>query len=121
MAVYDKLIRHVERNYVGIQSAIYRPAVSALICAPSFEWRETLSQLDELGLMSVLDTKRQLRDIARLSLLASRPCTREKLRAAFAEAERDLDATLALIGQIGDARGLDLIDTTDDDQIVSIV
>lgn len=121
LGTYGGLIHHVQQQYADIQGSIYLPAVSTLICASNVEWHEALHRLDEFGILSVLDTKSELLDIARLSLIASRPHTPADLRAQFATAGRDFDATLALIGRIRDSYGLDLIDSTTDDQIVSIV
>ena len=114
---YKLLVEHVERQLPEIKNSLYRPPVSFRICAPDFDWRKTLSQLDELGLMAVLDTKRQLLDIALLSLLASRPKTATELGKQFHAVGRDLDAVLALIERLRNEFGLDLIDTTEKGEI----
>jgi hypothetical protein len=121
LAVYHGLLQHVEKQYAEVQDGIYRPAVSMLICAPDFDWHETLSQLDDIGLVSVLDTKMELLDIARLSLFASRPRKQAELSVDFAQSGRDLGATLEQIRRVRDHHGLDLIDTTTDDRIFSLI
>ncbi len=121
LAGYDSLISHVRRQYARMQDAIYRPAVSMHICAPDANWRKVLSLLDNYGLVSVLDTRIQVLDVAKLSLLASRPRKPAELEAEFAKAPRDFSTVMALIHLMRNNHGLELMETTTDDQIVSVI
>jgi hypothetical protein len=121
LSPYDGMMQHFEKQYAIQQDAVYRPAVSYNICDQRFDWRKTLGQLDDIGLMSVLETKMELLDIARLSLLASRPQKRAELSTEFARDGRDLEATLELVDRLRNSHGLCLIETTTNDEIVSMI
>jgi hypothetical protein len=115
------LLERARSQYKNVQNAIWRPAASIEI-AQVENWKSALEQLDEIGFVRMFRSNRTAGfDVARLSLIASGPVTREELTQAFSEAGRDFKATMTLVDDIRERRGLSLVMETTDDRIVSLV